>query len=215
MEPIKPHDLLYVNYTDLILEEKLPDWVNQNRLTDWAVVRRDQMNDDLIPVGLREKNRNERFACWVKQADIIKVVTPYDLIAENYLQQVSEKRQREFEIFKTFKLLGNYLSNYKWGVGGSLGYELASQRPAIKQTSDIDVLIESNHPLTPSQKQELLSICKNMSNRMDIQIITPFGGCSLLELCQNNTHVLLKTISGPMLVENPWIEPKKTIESIF
>jgi len=215
MEPIKPHDLLYINYKDLVKDDPLPEWLDRHQVTDWAVVRRANVSDELIPVGLRGRNRNERFACWVNPSNIKKRVSPYELVNQNFLDGISKERQEQFEVFNTLKQLRKLLSSYKWGVGGSLGYELVSQRPAVKQTSDIDVIIESVQPLSSHQKQELLNICQQLPNRADIQIITPYGGCSLLELCQNNQHILLKTLSGPKLVVNPWNEPKETIERLF
>lgn len=213
MESITPHDLLYVKLEDLIHLTDIPDWFDEKNDWDWVVVRRASLSDETIPVGIRGNERNKRHGCFVKESAINQVVTPTQLISDEFLEGISTNRQQSFKIFQSFNLLKELLKDYVWGIGGSLAYELVSKELTVKESSDLDVLVYAKSELDKQQIDYLYDVCQQLDTRVDIQIMTPFGGCSLLELHKGGKKVLLKTLNGPMLVENPWVETTPSIKT--
>lgn len=189
--------------------------VKRKRKNEWVVVRRAEIIDGYIPVGVRGNQRNQRHACFLKKEMIEKRIPPNELLNQNYLESISLNRRENFEVFQTFQKLKKVLSHYKWGVGGSLAYELVSKSPTVKQTSDLDVLVYSNEELDDSQMSELYHISQSFDTNIDIQIITSFGGCSLIDLYQSKKQVLLKTNLGPVLTDNPWKKPIHKSRKLF
>jgi len=214
MESVEAHDLLYVKQQYLIHLEEIPTWLNIEE-KEWVVVRRAEMIDGYVPVGVRGNQRNQRYACFLKEEMIEKKITPKELLNHKFLEDIPLNRQEALEIFQTFQQLKKLLSHYEWGIGGSLAYELVSKRPTVKQTSDLDVLIYSKEKLDYRQMNELYDISQNVTTKIDMQIITLFGGCSLTELCQSKNQVLLKTNSGPVLTNNPWEKPIQRDRGFF
>ncbi len=53
----------------------------------------------------------------------------------------------DYPVYQQFHAARNILSGCKWGIGGSLGFELSTGIPAVKETSDFDLLLYANSPI--------------------------------------------------------------------
>lgn len=176
-----------------------PNWFEQeNQL--YATVRRDKVQKEFIPVGLRGNERNQRFAFELPKQAVKEVICPFELTQKDSFRQAEVIG---FPAYQAYEQARRILRETKWGVGGSLGFELATNMPTIKETSDFDLLLYADTPAElpmeeVRQNQDFFSQC-------DTQVITPKGGFSLQEYLRNPTKkILVKTTSGPILTDKLW-----------
>lgn len=197
---LRPHDLLWLRAQDA-LEGVTEPWVAEH----WhaglpVVVRRDVAQDGRIPVGVRGLRRDQRAAGWVKPEQVIRVVSPEQLVAPQELPRSPFISQPPVQLALQ---LAQFSWPWTWGVTGSTGYAVATGIPVIHATSDLDVLIRAPEPLSTrdlARWQQQLSggLC-----RADTQVETPNGGFALAEWLRDG-RVMLKTNHGPRLVSAPW-----------
>lgn len=204
---IEAHDLLIVPATSFKSSIKpLPVWALPLLQGDVPLVCRRGIskNPEEVLVGLRGPKRGERLAGVVLQSEIKKVIKPWEVYSEFFLDRISEDRLK-LPVFKTLSQLkdSDILLSYKWGVGGSLGFELAFNEKAVKETSDIDLLIYRKEPFDKVEAFSLLKEITGIANNIDIQIVNSFGGFALKEFVKSDT-VLMKTNTGPILTSQPW-----------
>ena len=65
---------------DLVYRVPPPSWSHEAlSRAPWVVVRRAPFENELIPVGVRGKNRSERFAAFAHAAAVVQCVSPEDL----------------------------------------------------------------------------------------------------------------------------------------
>ncbi|MGX7265027.1 malonate decarboxylase holo-ACP synthase [Enterococcus crotali] len=195
---IEAHDIVRIHPSFMSTKE-WPDWF---KATDrlYATVRRAVVNEKVIPVGLRGQQRNQRFAFELPVTAVEEVIHPWELIQKDSFRQ---KEVADFSAYQAYIQARKLLQETTWGVGGSLGFELATDYPTIKETSDLDVLIY----VKESAELPLEVIRQNLSlfSQWDTQVITKKGGFSLKEYLQNpNKKILLKTITGPILTDKLW-----------
>jgi phosphoribosyl-dephospho-CoA transferase len=94
---------------------------------------------------------------------------------------------------------------YPWGPAGSLGFEVATGKQTTTMRSDLDVVIYADHPLSRRDAQRLLAAADDLEVTVDIRIETPLCGFSLTEYATAPTKtILLRTIAGPILGDDPW-----------
>jgi phosphoribosyl-dephospho-CoA transferase len=94
-----------------------------------------------------------------------------------------------------------------WGVTGSCGYSLATGILCVRQDSDLDIIIRCDRKPDDSLLTALSDLLPHLPCRVDIQLETPYGGCSLNEwnrVKNDGNKMLLKTHQGPLLVDDPW-----------
>lgn len=207
--PYKPHDLLWLNGFDaLVSEDVLPSWVND----EWSpglpvVVRRDHSGKGLIPAGIRGKDKSQRAAIWIHPENIVRSISPDSL--------ATDREMLERSPFVTSRpvraMLGLMELNlpFIWGPTGSCAFALATGKPVMHESSDLDLQIRCPEPVLPDCFARLVEKCKNLPCRTDIQIETPWGAFALKEwIRENGTRVLLKTNRGPVLTTDPWSEYK-------
>ncbi|MCF8563211.1 malonate decarboxylase holo-ACP synthase [Alicyclobacillus tolerans] len=182
-----------------------PAWVEEALATPWVVVRRDLRRGDRVPVGVRGRQRNQRFAAYLEKSTIAAVVTPEQLAAQAAWK--SHARQLEVEAFSALDVLANrYRSlDLTWGPTGSLGFELASGAPAAVQTSDVDLVIRAPRAWNKDEARSLQEFHQNFTVRIDVQLETPNGAVSLAEYAREEGPILLRTSEGPRLVTDPWL----------
>ncbi|MQS75808.1 malonate decarboxylase holo-ACP synthase [Companilactobacillus halodurans] len=203
MVEVEPHDLLEINSINDLSGDRLPDWAEQifsNSLT--VVVRRQKKQGDLIPVGIRGIKREHRFATYLSEKKIKKVITPFDLVQD----EAWTKKTTRFELpaIKALPKVAQILSNYRWGISGSVGFELATRTKAAKMTSDLDLILKTQTPIDKISAKKLLEKLNQFGVHADLQVILGSSGFSLEEYANSSKTIMMKTISGPILVENPW-----------
>lgn len=203
---IRPHDLLWLaDPTALIVSDALPAWATAELIADTpVVVRRQKLDDiDMLPVGLRGTERNQRLAAVVKHSAVTRCIRPEALaqcdidalfpsIDNAALLAMSELRP-------TLNSLG-----LPWGPTGSAGFALATGLPVLRAQSDLDLVLRAPSPLNAQQTALLSSVMNYAGCRIDLQIDTGVGGFSFAEWIAARGRVLLKTDIGPFLTDDPW-----------
>ena len=179
-----------------------PDWVEQSlESAPWVVVRRAQTTGGRIPVGVRGNERNQRWAGFIQQEQVERVVAP------EALRSKEVPRSRWYlPAVRALMTLEESLSGFglPWGPGGSVGFELASGRPTIGFASDLDLIVRSPEPLEKTVAVELLEVASRAPGRVDVRIETPVGGFTLEEYCRSSTgSFLIRTSTGSLLLQDP------------
>ena len=183
----------------------MPSWVQASLFrAPFVVVRRGRHVGDCLPVGVRGVSRHERFAAFVPIDGIAHRVAPEDLAAQRAWRTAA--RRRIIPALEQLERVAEILdgSPYRWGVGGGVGFELATAAPVATVRSDLDLILRVPHRLSRWQARDLLAALPATSVRLDIVMETPVGGVLLRDYAGGAEKVLLRTIAGPRLVEDPW-----------
>ena len=86
-----------------------------------------------------------------------------------------------------------------------MGYELASTVRAVRDSSDLDLVIFSPEKLNHTRASELWQMCIKSPGRIDALVETPCCGFLLEEYATASTKkLLLRTPNGRMLGSDPW-----------
>ena len=168
----------------------------------WVVVRRSRIADGLIPVGVRGAQRHERCAGLTRLSDVLETRRPDQLRL-----LLAEDSRRTLRAFRTLSYLESRLVglDMSWGPGGSVGYELASGIPAVRDGSDLDLIIFAPKKLKITEAQDLWHMISSAPGKVDALVETPFCGFSLEEFVTASPHkILLRTSDGRILGSNPW-----------
>ena len=200
MVEINPHDLLKIRSIK-DLTGNLPDWTLKmfpESMT--VVVRRSPIVDDKIPVGIRGMKREQRLASFVNRADVVRVTTPYELVQK----QLWKTARQDIPAINALPAVSEILKNYRWGISGSVGFELATATHTAKMSSDLDLVWQAENPLSQNEAKELLKKLNQFGVHADLQVIQGGNGFSLEEYSQSKSTIMMKTLTGPILVENPW-----------
>ena len=183
-------------------ESRRPNWVNESlRRTPWVVVRR-VPHDSTIPVGIRGESRGQRFAAWVRPADICDHVTPQALASERAWKKSPRYAQIPVltELDRVQDILSAFGLGEVWGPAGGVGFELASGRATVTLDSDLDLVIEVEQLLQPAAARALHAQLAALAVRTDVLFETPHGAVALAEYARTPDSFVLRTLEGPRLV---------------
>ncbi len=208
---IWPHDLLtFANNDDLILEKNpLPEWAKDSlSKAKIAVVRRGQIKNDLIPVGLRGYERNQRLAGYLKKSSIVKQYHPDYFIKHESWRDLPIERQKLIA-FQGLIKIAPLLTDYQWGISGSLAYEMATGVKMVKEslehTSDLDLIMPNLPKMNVAEAKKFLAKLNQFATHADVQVVYGENGFSLEEYgLGRDQQILIKTATGPILSKNPW-----------
>ena len=213
------HDLLW-GMTVQQLPADAPEWVFDSiRAGHPVVVRRALGAAGEIPVGVRGRLREHRFAAVMRVDSVRQRVQPESLC------HVSS--ERDLPALHALKHLRPMLDDcgWVWGVSGSAGFELASagfelasagfelvgakfhlaSAPlALHPHSDLDLILRTPEPLPRLQARDLLKILDSAACPVDMQLQTPLGAVALREWAGRSDRVLLKQACGACLTADPW-----------
>ena len=188
------------------LARKSPAWLaDALRVAPYVVVRRDTVPAGTIPVGARGSLRAQRHAFVIRQSDVIACICP-----EALANRTPAPPRFALPAFAALARVRDELSRFglPWGPTGSVGFELATGRPSVTPTSDLDLLIRCAAPLGRDAAVAIhraLNMAAEAAHvRVDAQIDTPRGGFALSEYASGKPRVLLRTNSGPLLDDDPW-----------
>ena len=217
--PASTHDLLRVRGpTAVTTDGPVPAWVKSAlRQIPWVVVRRGYARNDMIPIGVRGPTRAQRCAAWVTVADIAEWRSPEELWdgvenrpAPGSALVTAPTRAEEVPALAALARIAPLLvrRGYRWGPGGSVGFELATGVAAATAASDLDVILRRPHRLEPDEACALCAALVEAAApaRIDALLETPCGGVSLAELAAGPARVLLRAPDGARLVTDPWAE---------
>jgi phosphoribosyl-dephospho-CoA transferase len=202
------HDLIRLRKaTVLAADAPVPAWVEPVlRQIPWVVVRRGHVRDGMMPVGVRGLTRSQRFAAFVAVADIAARFSPEDLTVSGYV--IEQKRKDAVPALNALGAVANLLMrrNYRWGPGGSVGFEIATGVATATALSDLDLILRQDHRLEPNQAIELLgALAQAAPARIDVMLETPNGGVSLADVAARPGQMLVRTPDGPRLSNDPWM----------
>lgn len=196
-------DLVYVGWELLPLSTRL--WVERSlQEAPFVVVRRANLFDGMIPVGVRGSLRKQRFAAYLAPESIRNRITPEQLTPVR--GWLANARGEEIPALKVLARLEEELPDFPltYGPIGSIGFELASGLPIATSTSDLDLLIRATERVSMQLAQELVTIFSGSPCRVDAQLETPRGAVALTEYASGQRPLLLKQDDGPVLVDDPW-----------
>jgi phosphoribosyl-dephospho-CoA transferase len=198
------HDLILLGTESTITSAEgkpaCPDLDPKQR--PWVVVRRGRISDGLIPVGVRGAQRHERCAGFTGLSEVLEIRRPDQLRL-----LLAEDSRRALQAFRTLSYLESHLAglDISWGPGGSVGYELASGIPAVRDDSDLDFILFAPTKLDIADSQELWRMISSAPGKVDALVETPFCGFSLEEFATTSPRkILLRTSDGRILGSNPW-----------
>ncbi|EZH67423.1 hypothetical protein DH09_05700 [Bacillaceae bacterium JMAK1] len=193
-----PHDLLKINVNEVLkTNSNLPHWANCSlQKSPYVVVRRGAYDRLSIPVGVRGKSRNERYAMFVSVDQVVDVFTPYQL------RTLSSTRLQLTKAQDTFETIKQLWKSENWGPTGSVGFELATGTKVMREQSDFDILIQSEFFSVPVAKEYVKQL-QAAPMTVDPLIQTKSGWFSLKEYALGK-GVLFKTMTGLELRTDPW-----------
>ena len=176
-------------------------YLNPNQ-RPWVVVRRASVSNGLIPIGVRGPQRYERCAGFTGLSEVLETRRPDQLRL-----LLAEDSRRALQAFRTLSYLESQLIGLdrSWGPGGSVGYELASGIPAVRDDSDLDFILFAPRKLESTEAQDLWRMISSAPGRVDALVETPLCGFSLKEFVTTSQRkILLRTRDGHILGSNPW-----------
>lgn len=203
---VYPHDLLTITLEkDELLS--FPKWA-QLKLTEFQMViitRQKPLSKDGVVVGVRGNQRNQRFAFEVDKQRIQKRVTPYEALEQFKFNQLPESR-KDFPVFQALRnIQDKQLLSSNFGITGSAGYEIVTGDMMVKETSDLDLVLNVAHQISLNELKKLWENVNQFSVHADVQLVNADRGFSLEEFVQQNGRsVLIKSGSGPFISNNPW-----------
>jgi phosphoribosyl-dephospho-CoA transferase len=205
----KTHDLLQLSCLELEQADPIkPEWLDAVlKACPWVVVRRAVSHTKQVPVGVRGKERAQRWAGFVNPEQIEQVVSPNQL-----RESLVESSRRGLRAFHSLRFLGTKaaLKGLDWGPGGSAGFELASGRPTVTEASDLDIIIRAPEPFDRRFANSICVQLEGVSTRVDVLIETPYCGFSLNEYAHSQLDkVLVRTDTGRILAADPWGVPNR------
>jgi phosphoribosyl-dephospho-CoA transferase len=190
----------------LTVDSEPPAWVGQSlQRAPWVVVRRAQVRDAMIPVGVRGELRQQRFACWVSRAAVLERVTPQALVSSGAWKR--SDRCATIPALAALESVEKVMREHDlagvWGPTGSVGFELACGCATATAASDLDVAVELLPPLLSEVTQALHADLSALPVRVDVLLELPQGGVALSEYVRMPGSCVLRTPEGPRLVSGP------------
>ena len=187
------HDLVYLKSMDQIeYFSDYPDWMNEDVMAQGiAVVRRMKVEDGKVAIGFRGDNRSKRFAAITTLSNIKRVIRPFDVLANSY----------PATHFQSLTYIEKALDDFKWGVGGSVGFSMATEINVCHENSDIDIILYCEKLQELDQLKPILSQLQKSAHRVDVQVeILGIGAVVLADYLEHSSFIV-RTSTGPILFE--------------
>lgn len=190
---VNVHDIVFL-YSNEEVEtfEQKPYWMLTDEMANRiAVVRRLKVTGKKVAIGFRGNNRSKRFAAFTSVQNIERIIKPVDVL--QFVPPASHE--------KSIKRLMEILQYFEWGIGGSIGFSMATGIQVCHEQSDIDVIIYMDSIAEISKLEALKPKLAQCENKLDIQIeIKGLGGVVLDDVLYNETFIV-RTATGPILFE--------------
>jgi phosphoribosyl-dephospho-CoA transferase len=203
---IATHDLLRVSdLKDLVCHDEAPSWVTESlEYAPYVVVRRALTLNEMAPVGVRGSQRHQRYAAYLRYDSIQERVTPEQLGREQ--GWLRNQRLLEIPALNALNSVTAIMDHFPlgWGPTGSVGFELASQRPTTTAASDLDLIVRAPDRISRELTRSLYTSLSHLTCRIDVHVETPYGAVSLAELMNDRGPFLRRQFPGPVLVVDPW-----------
>ncbi len=197
---MRPHDLLRLTPHAELIADDLPDWVGPSLArAAFVVVRRAEIQGDLIPIGVRGTTRSERFPALLHRRDVAATITPESLAHSSAPRRSLPALAALAEVAKAAAPL-----DLVWGPAGSVGFELASGADVVTEQSDLDIVLRPQSMHARADLAAFLHRIEMLGVRVDATIESDIGAVALREWLQSPDCVLIKTKSGPQLGAFSW-----------
>lgn len=187
------HDLVYLKSMDQIeFFGDYPNWMSEDEMARGiAVVRRMKVEDGKVAIGFRGDNRSKRFAAITTICNIKRVIRPFDILTNSF---PATHDQALTDIKKL-------LDSFKWGIGGSVGFSMATGMNVCHEKSDIDIILYCEKLKELDQLKPILSQLQKSSHRVDVQVELLGVGAVVLADYLENPSFIVRTGTGPILLE--------------
>jgi phosphoribosyl-dephospho-CoA transferase len=206
--PAATHDLIRpLEPIALTADAPAPSWLGSAlERAPWVVIRRGPVCDGMIPVGARGSARHQRFAAFLSLAKIARRLSPEDLVVS--LRATEQERRDAVPALAALTRVAPVLARrgWRWGPGGSVGFEIATGVPTATSSSDLDLILRQERRIEPGEAGDLLAALTEAAApaRIDVLLETPRGGVALADLAAMRARVLVRTPDGPRLSVDPW-----------
>jgi phosphoribosyl-dephospho-CoA transferase len=204
------HDLLRLGSPgQLQWDAEPPAWAASSlERAPWVVVRRPASREHCVAVGVRGGGRAHRAAAWLHPRHVLSHVRAEDLAAAGAWRSLPHAKA--MPVFLALDRAQDILDGHgfagQWGVGGSIGFELASGVPTASNASDLDLHIRAQDPVSREVAKSLDRALASLAVRCDVLFETPRGAVALAEFAHANGRLRLRTAQGSRLVTDPWEE---------
>jgi phosphoribosyl-dephospho-CoA transferase len=204
-QSLRPHDLLEIDGKRFISSQASPpEWVvEEMQRTPFAVVRRGLAPEQMIPVGVRGVQRNQRWASMCSLRLVKNVLSPPQFLSHS----VPKWRDEAVPAFRALRIMKERWRdlNHSWGPGGSVGFELAAGRNVATPESDLDIVIYAAERITRDISKALHAQTLKLPAAVDVRVETPLCGFSLEEYAWRSPRgILLRAPTGIALGTDPW-----------
>jgi len=197
---MRPHDLLRLTPRAELIADDLPGWVAPSLArAAYVVVRRAEIREDLIPVGIRGSTRAQRFPVRIRRRDVVATITPESLSRASGPRRSLPALAALDEVDQAAAAL-----DLVWGPAGSVGFELATGVEVVTEDSDLDIVLLPDRGHTRTDLSEFLRRIEALGVRVDATIESDLGAVALREWLQSPERALVKTMSGPRLGVFSW-----------
>lgn len=195
------HDLVYLKSMDQIeFFGDFPDWMNEDEMARGiAVVRRMKVADGKVAIGFRGDNRSKRFAAITAISNIKRVIRPFDVLTKPFPATHAQ----------SLTYIEEVLDSFKWGIGGSVGFSMATGIRVCHENSDIDIILYCEKLKELNQFAPILSQLQQCRHRIDVQVEVLGTGAVVLEDYLEHPSFILRTATGPILLEKEALSLKK------
>lgn len=198
---INVHDLVKINGAQALeTSAPLPPWAAFSlKKAPYVVVRRAEIVNNKIPIGIRGENRAERMAAWVDEENVEKVITPEEIIHQKLWNELEENR-RILPQVEAIRALEKVMRREEldWGPGGSTGFELVSKMNAINMHSDLDIIIRVDEQSIKKAEIVKREVQKTPVS-VDVLLEAEIGAVALEDYLSANSKILLRTKKEPKL----------------
>ena len=201
---MRPHDLLHLKSDTSLAWDEAPAWVTKSLArTPFVVVRRAEIRDDWIPVGVRGELRSRRYPATLHACDVLQTIKPETLAEARSWRKHPHRALPAFLALDPVATAAANL-NLVWGPCGSVGFELASGAATVHSKSDLDLVVRPSTTHTRKDLEMFARAIADLHVRIDVVIESAQGAVALDEWLRSPQRVLIKTVSGPQLGEFGW-----------
>ena len=180
-----------------------PAWVNSLPTGNlWVVVRRAIAPDGFVAAGIRGVHRYERWGGFADLADVKERLRPSQLSVH-----MACRTRIVVPALAALSWLEGQLNNSQldWGPMGSVGFELATGKQVVTETSDLDLVLFAPARFTRDIARDLWSVMSAAPAKVDVRVETLYCGFSLEEYARDGTErVLVRLPEGRQLAADPW-----------
>jgi len=192
----------------LVHSSTVPQWaIASLSQAPYVVVRRIVHPSPLLGVGVRGASREQRWAGFVHVDSVRKQISPFQLRISDTISAQRISSIPSLEQLCKLQRIWEHIG-YKWGPGGSAGFELASGHPVTTADSDLDIIIYVDVAFSRADARSIFNSAKLAAPNSDILVETPHAAFALAEyVCNADGQMLLRCATGPRLGVDPWSEP--------